>query len=75
MSKKELSEKRAKELEDLADEIGHHVLQALMKKELNLQEGLVVLSCVVSNIIATAANVIGEDEEVMLQTFCDSLKV
>lgn len=75
MSKKDLSEKREKELEALEDEVGHQILQAFMKKELSLQEGLTVLSSVVSGIIAIAAGVIGEDEEVMLQKFCDSLKL
>ena len=72
---KELSEERAKMLEELADKLSTHVIMKMEDKGLSMQEGLTVMSMMVSSIIGTASSVTGESEEQMIECFCESLKV
>lgn len=72
---KELSEERAKMLDELAYKLSTHVTRRMADCGLSMQEGLTVLSMMVSNIIATASDVSSESEEQMIEYFCESLKL
>ena len=72
---KELSKEQEKLISWAADEVETEVLKVLMHHKLTMHEGLSVLSVAVYSILTTSAKVLCEDEKMLIDTFCESLKV
>ena len=73
--KNELTEERGELLQKMGVDVASAMMRAMQAHELTLQEGLVVISLAVSDIIEIICKIQGEDEKQMIECFCNSLKV
>lgn len=72
---KKLSKKRQKELEELSLHVGEEMMNAMTGHKISLLEALTVISMAVSCIIHASCQLNNENEDDMIECFCESLKV